>query len=241
MPQTARSARIAPFITKTFSLVEEPETAEVVSWMDSGESFVVKNQFIFQMEILPRFFRHNNLSSFIRQLNTYGFKKVPNESFDFEVDVEWLIFAHPHFLRGRTDLHSLITRQRSGKRSFTEEDAPETTTQETSETLLDSLFPENRAGTNIKQEETVTQSYGTLSVANQGRLQVHEDQTETRMSEEDSGSRNPPPSLPTTLSRTAPQKEDYFCFLTPQEAPEHLPDTKRQRTQPPEPQDYPPW
>ena len=47
----------------------------------------------FSNATLPHYFSHNNYSSFIRQLNMYGFAKATDKD---AADRE---FAHPHFLR----------------------------------------------------------------------------------------------------------------------------------------------
>jgi len=60
-----------PFLTKIYDIVEDPSTDSIVSWSTSCNSFVVWDSHKFSTTILPRFFKHNNFSSFIRQLNTY--------------------------------------------------------------------------------------------------------------------------------------------------------------------------
>ena len=60
-----------PFLTKTFEAVDDPTTNHIVSWSTSGASFVVWDPHAFSRGLLPRYFKHNNFSSFVRQLNTY--------------------------------------------------------------------------------------------------------------------------------------------------------------------------
>lgn len=48
----------------------------------------------FQQIVLPRYFRHNKINSFIRQLNMYGFHKS-------RADHSKSVFSHPLFLRDR--------------------------------------------------------------------------------------------------------------------------------------------
>jgi heat shock transcription factor, other eukaryote len=61
----------APFLTKTFQLVEDHRTDHVVSWGEDGATFVVWRPPEFARDLLPSYFKHNNFSSFVRQLNTY--------------------------------------------------------------------------------------------------------------------------------------------------------------------------
>ena len=61
----------APFLTKTYQLVDDPYTDHVVSWGEDETTFVVWRPPEFARDLLPNYFKHNNFSSFVRQLNTY--------------------------------------------------------------------------------------------------------------------------------------------------------------------------
>lgn len=86
-----------PFLTKTFDVVDDPATNHVVSWSRDGTSFVVWDPHTFSTSLLPRYFKHNNFSSFVRQLNTYGFRKIDPGRWEFAN--EGFVRGHRHMLR----------------------------------------------------------------------------------------------------------------------------------------------
>lgn len=96
---------VPPFLSKTYDIVDNPETDPVISWSESGKSFVIWNNSEFCENLLPKHFKHSNLASFVRQLNTYGFKKA---------DPDRLEFHHPNgnFQRGHRDLLKGIQRRK---------------------------------------------------------------------------------------------------------------------------------
>ncbi|OIS97633.1 heat stress transcription factor b-4b [Nicotiana attenuata] len=66
-----RTIMAAPFLTKTYQLVDDQSSNHIVSWGENDTTFVVWKPLEFAKEHLPNYFKHNNFSSFVRQLNTY--------------------------------------------------------------------------------------------------------------------------------------------------------------------------
>ncbi|KAF9274879.1 hypothetical protein BGZ68_000281 [Mortierella alpina] len=64
------------FVDKLFKMVEDPTIQHLISWAKEGDMFYVYNCIKLSDTILPKFFKHNNWQSFVRQLNMYGFHKI---------------------------------------------------------------------------------------------------------------------------------------------------------------------
>lgn len=80
------SDAVPPFLTKTYDLVNGTSSNDVVSWGETGKTFIVWKPAEFARDLLPKHFKHNNFSSFVRQLNTYGFRKVDPDKWEFSND-----------------------------------------------------------------------------------------------------------------------------------------------------------
>ncbi|KAE9586195.1 hypothetical protein Lal_00000847 [Lupinus albus] len=94
----------APFLTKTYQLVDDPNTNHIVSWGENDTTFVVWRPPHFARHVLSNYFKHNNFSSFVRQLNTYGFRKIVPDRWEF---------ANEFFKKGEKHLLCEIHRRKT--------------------------------------------------------------------------------------------------------------------------------
>lgn len=87
------------FVRKLFRMLEDPSHQDVARWGKEGDTFVVVEGEKFTRSILPKHFKHSNMSSFIRQLNKYDFHKVKpsNDSDSSSPSGNILEFKHPYF------------------------------------------------------------------------------------------------------------------------------------------------
>ena len=64
------------FSEKVHHILSRPEFEDDISWMPHGRAFKVHRPGPFEKNICKRYFGHGRYSSFLRQLNNYGFKHI---------------------------------------------------------------------------------------------------------------------------------------------------------------------
>lgn len=120
------STTIPIFLKKTYKMIES-SPPEIAAWTADGEMFVVKDPDEFAAKIIPQYFDHNKFSSFARQLNFYGFRKMqskPIRNSDFDANTaKHVTFYNENFKRGRHDLLRKIQRSTRGGGSNAGQDA----------------------------------------------------------------------------------------------------------------------
>ncbi|XP_053571473.1 heat shock factor protein-like [Bombina bombina] len=106
-------SNVPAFLAKLWTLVEDPETDPLICWSPEGNSFHVFDQGRFAKDVLPKYFKHNNMASFVRQLNMYGFRKVVHieQGGLVKPEKDDTEFQHPYFIRGQESLLENIKRK----------------------------------------------------------------------------------------------------------------------------------
>ncbi|KAK0539022.1 Heat shock transcription factor [Tilletia horrida] len=108
------------FLNKLRSMLDDKSNEDLIRWAPDGKSFFVPNHIRFGDTLLPRYFKHRNFSSFVRQLNMYGFHKVPHLQqgaldADQAAQSELWEFTNELFTRDEPELTAQVQRKKATK------------------------------------------------------------------------------------------------------------------------------
>lgn len=78
--------------------------SHIVSWRPHGKSFTVYDREKFVKDVMPQYFQQTKFTSFQRQLNLYGFRRINETGPDYNG------YYHEKFVRDRPDLVDSIAR-----------------------------------------------------------------------------------------------------------------------------------
>lgn len=175
--------------------------------------FVVKEQSTLEESYIPRYFGHSNFSSFTRQLNFYGFRKVFPESVlrkatgkmpnSVDVTDKYVSFYHEYFKRGRPDLLQDIRRSSTKKTKSTSSSPQESELEELRRTVA---TLENRISVLTSEMNTKIAKLSSdfdVKLANMRKLVNAHDVDEISMSSI---------SIPAGPVGGGPERKSFFSF-----------------------------
>jgi hypothetical protein len=100
--------------------LEKDGSDHVMSWLPHGRAFIVHDQGALARDLLPRWFQQNKYTSFQRQLNIYGFRRLTSGP-EGSRGAYW----HPLFLRGKFFLAQYIPRLKIKGKGYRKASEPE--------------------------------------------------------------------------------------------------------------------
>lgn len=101
--RTLKEQHHFPF--KLYNMLEyaaDSQYSSAVSWSEDGRAFAIHSRETFLENIVPMFFKQTKFRSFTRQLNLWGFVRVPDDP-----NETW---QNEHFIRGRVERLGSIQR-----------------------------------------------------------------------------------------------------------------------------------
>lgn len=108
-------ARVPNFPAKMHAILSRSDLADVVTWLPHGRAWRILKPREFEVRVIPSYFEHNKFSSFIRQANGWGFRRItkgPDRN----------SYYHELFLRGIPHLSKRMKRPGPSKKPSVDPD-----------------------------------------------------------------------------------------------------------------------
>ena len=102
------------FLSKLYDILNDEQYKGIIHWNKEGKAIVINDISKLCEIVLAKFYKHRNYSSFVRQLNKYGFNKVKGGG------KEELIFEHDKFNKNITKEQIKEIAQEKGKMKLCE-------------------------------------------------------------------------------------------------------------------------
>ena len=117
IPITA-SGHVPTFPAKMHAILTNPKLNDIVAWAPHGRSWTILKPRAFEVRILPKYFEHSKFSSFVRQANGWGFRRLSSGN-------DRNTYYHEYFLRGMPWLVKKMRRPKvNEKKSISPEQEP---------------------------------------------------------------------------------------------------------------------
>ena len=84
------------FLSKLYDILNDINYNDIISWNKEGTGIIIKDSIALCQSVLPKYYNHQNYSSFVRQLNLYGFHKIQG------ILKEGEGFEHENFTKNNT-------------------------------------------------------------------------------------------------------------------------------------------
>ena len=95
------------FPTKLYDILSSQDLSDAIAWLPHGRSWRILNKKSFEM-ILQKYFNHSNISSFVRQVNGWGFRRI-------RIGPDKHSYYNELFLRGKKHMIQFISRDSLSK------------------------------------------------------------------------------------------------------------------------------
>ena len=86
------------FLLKLTQILNKTKYSSAIHWSDDGKAIIISNINDFTNNVIPKYFKHCNYDSFVRQLNMYNFHKLRSKRNQSEH-----VFQHELFTRDHTN------------------------------------------------------------------------------------------------------------------------------------------
>ena len=86
------------FLLKLTQILNKTKYSSAIHWSDDGKAIIISNINDFTNNVIPKYFKHCNYESFVRQLNMYNFHKLRSKRNQSEH-----VFQHELFTRDHTN------------------------------------------------------------------------------------------------------------------------------------------
>lgn len=97
------------FSQKVHHILSQEEFSKWISWMTHGRAFRIHIPKLFEQKVSPKYFGHSRYSSFLRQLNNYGFKHITQGK-------DRNCYYHEFMLRGLPHLCKYMPKPKDARR-----------------------------------------------------------------------------------------------------------------------------
>lgn len=102
---TTATVDVPMFLKNLHSILSNSKFADIISWSHNDKMFVIKSEDKLIQEVLPQFYKHSNLNSFVRQLHMYGFKKYKQGT------CKNAYYYHKYFFKNESEMMTQIKRK----------------------------------------------------------------------------------------------------------------------------------